>query len=167
MAIQIPPLPPPPKKKVNKQTNNKKKVNAVFWHSRSFILHLCSSLSSVQMIVTLPVTFFFFLTTATIRGKPNCLDEVWEGISKVWGSILKKVRVGRKRKIFRWQSDSTIKFCCLFSTICKWNQAVWEYKGGSAPTQKKKKNLCIACSKAFIWSSAAFRVGQRELIVGG
>ena len=53
-------LPPPPKK-VNKQTKNKKKVNAVFWHSRSFILHLCSSLSSVQMIVivTLPVTFFF------------------------------------------------------------------------------------------------------------
>ena len=59
-------------------------------------------------------------------------------------------RVGRKRKIFRWQSDSTIKFCCLFSTICKRNQAVWEYKGGSAPTQKEKKNLCIACSKAFI-----------------
>ena len=33
--------------------------------------------------------------------------------------------------------------------------------------KKKKKNLCIACSKAFIWSSATFRVGQRELIVGG
>lgn len=62
MAIQTPPS-PPPQKKVSKQTNNKKKVNAVlnaaFWHSRNFILHLCSSLSSVQMIVTLPVTFFF------------------------------------------------------------------------------------------------------------
>ena len=117
-------------------------MNAVFWHSRSFILHLCSSLSSVQMIVTLPVTFFKKKNNSYNPGKTKLSGRGLGGNFKSLRFHLKKVVSAEREKFFDGKVTQLLNFVAYSVLYAREIKPYGNIKAEALRHKKRKKN-CV------------------------